>query len=165
MTQELWAYLKKELTVNGVTNAFFNGLAAWLLLKNKDSLSWWGANSFAIDILATAFILPFIVALILIPLQKRKIAKAKVATITPGLGIWREDWLFKFPRSLWLAALLFGCIGLVLVAPPTLLLLLAAGIDSFSPQCYALFKGVWAGMLAALLTIPMILVGLRKPGL
>ena len=37
-----------------------------------------------------------------------------------------------------------------------------AGIDSFTPAVYAAFKGVWAGAIAGVLVILMVLVALRE---
>jgi len=42
-----------------------------------------------------------------------------------------------------------------------LLLLWIAGASLFTPIQYAIFKGLWAGCLAAITVLPMLLVGLR----
>ena len=74
MAQEITNYLKRECSVNGLTNAFFNGLICWMLIKNNGTITWWGQHNFGYDILATGFILPFIVTLIVIPIQRSKMA-------------------------------------------------------------------------------------------
>ena len=51
-------YLRREVTTNGLTNAFFNGVICWYLIKEKVDLTWWGEHSFGGDILATALIYP-----------------------------------------------------------------------------------------------------------
>ncbi len=53
-------------------------------------------------------------------------------------------------------------IGMLLLAPLTLLPLWLLGVEQFSPLVYALFKGLWAGAIAALLAVPMILLALNK---
>ena len=155
-------YLRREITTNGLTNAFFNGVICWYLIKAKADLTWWGDHSFAGDILATALILPWIVAMIVIPLQRRKVRKGKIqpwhcdSSSSAALQL-----LNRFPQSLWLNGIYFGLLGLLVVAPLTLLLLWIVGASLFTPMEYAIFKGVWAGCLAATTVIPMLLVGLR----
>ena len=155
-------YLRREVTTNGLTNAFFNGVICWYLIKEKADLTWWGEHSFAGDILATALILPWIVAMIVIPLQRRKVRQGKIQA-------WRCDGsssrvlqlLNRFPQSLWLNGVYFGLLGMLAVAPLTLLLLWVVGADLFSPMEYAIFKGIWAGCLASITVLPMLFVGLR----
>jgi len=161
MTSELNSYIQHERLMNGGTNTFFNGGIAWLSLKGKGLLHLAGSGSFAIDILATAFILPFIVTLIVIPLQKRKVNKGKMTRFTPNKSRLLERVAAGFPQSLWLSALYFGLIGMLIIAPITLLGMLAAGAHTFTPEAYSVFKGIWAGAMAAILVGPMIMVGLR----
>ena len=155
-------YLRREISTNGLTNAFFNGVICWLLIKQKADLTWWGEHSFAGDILATALILPWIVAMIVIPLQRRKVRQGKIQP-------WHCDsnspqtlrLLNRFPQSLWLNGICFGLLGMLIVAPLTLLLLWIVGANLFTPMEYAIFKGIWAGCLAAITVLPMLFVGLR----
>lgn len=158
-------YLTKEVTTNGLSNAFFNGLACWYLIKDKGDMPFWGPHSFGVDIIATAFILPWIVTLILVPLQKVKMRKGKASSwnteaVAPH---YMFDFVAAFPQKLWLNAILFGLIGMLVFAPALLLLLFVGQVEIFTAAEYAVFKGIWAGALAALLTTPMILLGLRQP--
>lgn len=57
-------HLRHEVLIGGISNTIFNGLIAWLLLKSGPALAWGGEHSFAVDVIATALLLPFIVALI-----------------------------------------------------------------------------------------------------
>ena len=50
---------------------------------------------------------------------------------------------------------------MLVIAPLTLLGFYLVGIQQVAPLHYALFKGVWAGLMAAVLVIPMVLVALR----
>ena len=162
MSNSVSQHIRRECTVNGLSNTLFNGLIAWLLLKGGADLTLGGENSFAVDLLATGFILPFIVTLIIIPLNKRQLARQTITSISLDQNNWMQGLLLKFPAGLVLRAVLFGLIGMLLLAPMTLLPLWALGIEQFSPTAYALFKGVWAGAIAALLAIPMILLALKK---
>ena len=77
-------HLRYEVLVGGISNTFFNGLIAWLLLRNGPPLAWGGEHSFVVDVVATGLLLPFIVALIVIPLQRGKLNKGKLQAIDLG---------------------------------------------------------------------------------
>jgi len=147
--------------VGGVSNTLFNGLIAWLLLRGGPALGWSGPGNFVVDLLATGFLLPFIVALIVIPLQRRKLAAGALPPMSLGADSALQRWVDRMPVGTFGNALLFGLAGALLVTPPTLALLYFAGIQSIDATPYALFKGVWAGLLAALLVLPIVLVALR----
>jgi hypothetical protein len=162
MSAQAAAHLRHEAMVGGVSNTVFNGVIAWLLLKNGAPLAWTGASSFVIDVCATAFLLPFIVALIVIPLQKGKLAKGKLVVIDLGGQSRVQQLVDKMPDSTFANALLFGLAGLCLIAPLTLLAFNLFGVVEVSPLHYAIFKGLWAGLMAAVLVLPMVLVALRS---
>ncbi|MBR9911075.1 MAG: hypothetical protein GYB33_12075 [Gammaproteobacteria bacterium] len=161
MTPELAQHIKKEISLNGLTNAFFNGVIAWWLLKDVPALDWWGKHSFGVDILATAFLLPFIVALIVIPLSRKKRASNKIPALLPNYNLWLERLVARFPRSLFWSATLFGAVGILLMATVTLLAFKLFGIEQVDPLHYSIFKAFWAGLMAFLLAGPMIMVGVR----
>ena len=162
MNNSISQHIRKECAINGITNVIFNAVIAWLLLKGGADLTFGGENSFAVDLIATGFILPFIVTLIIIPLNRRQLNKQSLPSITLNQDHWVEAWLVRFPQGLFLRAVVFGFIGMLLLAPLTLLPLWLLGVEQFSPLVYALFKGLWAGAIAALLAVPMILLALNK---
>lgn len=155
-------HITKELLSNGISNAFFNGIICWYLIKDKGDMPWWGEHSFGVDILATALLLPWIVAMIVIPIQRSKVRKGKLSPwqLSPDMSSVLA-FAHRFPKSLWLNGIAFGALGMLIVAPLTLLGLYMAGAELFTPMEYAIFKGVWAGLLAVSLVWLMILVGLR----
>ena len=155
------AHLKKEAWVGGASNAVFNGLIAWLLLRSGPSLAWSGEHSFVVDIIATALLLPLIVAAIVIPLQRAKLRKGKLQPIALGDRSTWQAIADRYPGTTGKSALMFGLTGVCVIAPVTLLGLFMFGVEQFSPEHYALFKGAWAGVMAAVLVIPMVLVALR----
>jgi len=163
MSADAKAHLKHEVLVGGISNTIFNGLIAWLLLRGGSSLAWSGEHSFVVDIFATALLLPFIVALIVIPLQRGKMNKGKLQAISLGPDSAIQSLANRFPGSVFKSALLFGLIGILLIAPLTLLGFYLAGVETFTPTAYATFKGIWAGLMAGILVIPMVLVALRAP--
>jgi hypothetical protein len=163
MSQNLSAHIRKEAITNGISNAIFNGLAAWALLKDKQWMSMWGEGGIAIDIAATAAILLFIVALILIPLNRSKHRKGKAPAMHWDNSKALHRFWQRFPRGLVARAFCFAGLGLLVVAPVTYLLYIVLGIDGMSGPTYAIVKGLWAGVMAAIMCIPMIQIGLSDP--
>jgi hypothetical protein len=163
MSQQLNRHLRHEALVGGLSNAVFNGGIAWLLLKGGPPMAWSGSSSFVVDIFATAFILPFIVALIVIPMHKRKLAKGKIEAMGLGASSQLQSWVNRLPVSTLGNAFCFGLAGMCLAAPPPLIGFFLTGVEQFSPGQYAVFKGIWAGLMAAILVVPMVLSALRGP--
>jgi len=154
--------IQRVTLVSGASNMVFNGLAAWLLLGGGANLTFAGNHSFAVDVAATAFILPFIVTLIVIPLNRRKRVANKLDAVRLDPAHWLEARLLGFPNQLTLQACIFGAATLLLATPLTLLPLWLLGIHEFTPLGYSVFKGVWAGLIAAALTRPMLLLAVRE---
>jgi hypothetical protein len=156
-------HIRHEILVGGISNAVFNGLSAWLLLKNGPALLWGGKHSFMVDIIATGLLLPLIVALIVIPLQRSKLNKGKLQPVNLGPTAPMQALADRFPSSTFKSAVLFGLIGMLLIAPLTLAGFYLFGIEQVQPLQYAIFKGLWAGLIAAVLVVPMVLIALRTP--
>lgn len=156
-------HIKHEILVGGISNTIFNGIIAWLLLKSGPALAWGGDHSFAVDVIATAFILPFIVALIVIPLQRGKLNKGKLEPIHLGAGSFMQRMADRLPAGTFKSALIFGLVGMCVIAPLTLLGFYVLGVEQVSPLSYSIFKGIWAGLMAAVLVVPMVLLALRAP--
>lgn len=155
MSTSLSAHIRKETLVNLVING---GLAYWLLHKHPELLAW-GENGYGPDLLITGFLLAAIISAIFIAMHRRKRAKGDLE----GLAGAEQGWVRHMPANTWLAAGVFGLIGLLVAAPLLLAILWVLGIESLVPLHYAMIKGLWAGLLAALLVPPAIRLGLRQP--
>ena len=156
MTTTPWQRrLQREVLVNVGTNVAANGAIAWLLFRDTATISLWKAEaSFGYDLLATGVILAVILGMILIPLQRRALAK------TPEL---LEDFSSdSLPPSSWdfgvlayrpipFQLIIYGLSGL-LIALATLLVFSISGLTTLTPLQYSVFKGVWTGVLAGLIT-------------
>lgn len=156
-------HIRHEVLVCGISNAIFNGLSAWLLMKNGPDLRWGGEHSFVVDIIATSLLLPFIVAIIVIPVQRGKLNKGKLQPINLGPASLMQALADRFPPTTFKSACVFGLIGMLLLAPLTLSGFLLLGIEQLQPRNYAIFKAVWTGVIAAVLVVPMVLIALRAP--
>ena len=111
---ETASYLRREALSNALFNTLINGWLAWLLLKEGPALRLWASPSFGADLIATGFLLPFIVALIVIPLNRRAVRRGKVASLRLDRQNRLHRWLERWPRNLFLRALLFGLTGALL---------------------------------------------------
>lgn len=156
-------HIRHEVLVGGISNAFFNGLIVWWTKKNGPDLRWWGENSFAIDVIATGLLLPLIVALIVIPLQRGKLNKGKLQPVNLGSGSFMQALADRFPAATFKSAVLFGLIGMLVFAPVTLAGYYLLGIEQVTPAHYSLFKAAWTGIMAGILVVPMVLIALRAP--
>ena len=163
MSADVAAHIRKEVMTNGFSNAIFNGLAAWALLKDTEWMPMWGGTSIAIDITATAAILLFIVTLIIIPLNRSKKRKGKAPQFHWDDGKWLHRFFRGFPRGLVARAFCFAALGIVVVAPISFLPYIALGVEGMTGPGYAVAKGVWAGIMAGIMCIPMIQMGLADP--
>lgn len=161
---ELKHYLIHGASTNGLANTLANGGICWWLIQDKGPVGWWGGSNFGGDLLATGFILPFIVALIVIPLHNHKVRSGSLPTISVDLIPRWIHWVLVMPRNLWLRGALFGLIGVLVFSLPTLVFLALLKVDTFSPAQYALFKGVWAGLVAFILVIPMTALAMSTAG-
>ncbi len=162
MSDEVNAHIRHEVKTNGVMNTVFNGGIAFLLLKGGENLSLRG--DIIVDLMATGAILLFIVSLILIPLNRSKVAKGKLATHDWDNNKSLHRLLQKFPKSLFARALIFALFGLLVIAPLTAGVLFVVGATEFSPLAYSIFKGLWAGLMAAAMTVPMVLLATANSG-
>jgi zinc transporter ZupT len=89
--------------------------------------------------------------------------KGKLQPINLGSDSLVQSLANRFPSSTFKSALLFGLLGMCVIAPLTLLGFYLLGVQEVSPLNYAIFKGFWAGLMAAVLVIPMVLTALRAP--
>ena len=161
MSEQAKKHLKHEILVCGISNAFFNGVIAWLLLKDKEPLLWGGEHSFAVDMIATSFILSFIIALIVIAVHKRKLRTGKIETMDFGSKSALQRLVNRLPMGNMANAFWFGLAGILIAVPVPLLAFYLMGIEQIPAQQYAIFKGLWAGFIAATLVSPMVMSALR----
>lgn len=155
-------HIQREVILNGVLNALINGAIAWWIFKELSEVPMWGEHGFAFDLIMTACLLMFFLSLIVMVLHRRKVAKGSMISQPWDSSKPLHCLLRRSPRSPFLSALLFGALGLFIVAPVTLLPLVLLDINTLSPVAFALFKALWAGLLGALLVGPVILLGIAE---
>lgn len=157
MNNDLNSHIRAQSRNNFLINLVLNGLIAWLLLKDLPAFGAVGEHGYGVDLVITGFLLAGLVAAFTMMIHRGQLLKGKHQAIPPqALGAIAR----AAPQNHWLNSLLFG-IGGALLAAATVGVLMLLSVPPFEPLAYALFKGVWAGILAALVVPPAIRIGLR----
>ncbi len=161
-SQDFQRTVKIEASANGIINAIIIGGLAWLMLGGGDSLTPGGDNSYIADTAVTAFVLPFILSVIVISLNRRKRRAGKIPAVELCPDRPLHNTMSRFPESIWAQALLLAVIAMVVTTPLVIGLLWMAGLPDIPPATYAVFKGAWTGLLAAVLVPPALLLALQS---
>jgi hypothetical protein len=141
-------------------NLAFNAALGWYLFRAHEPVPLWGDPSIGADILGMLFFLPFFTCIIGTPLIKRatRLGKVDKLTIAP-----EEHWLLRhLPRSLWARSTLIGLACMVALGPISIGLLAVLDLHSWTLSAAIPFKGIYAGVLAALVTPPIALYALSQ---
>ena len=147
-------YLAVDLSIGAaVVNFLLNLGLGWLVLHSREGIplsAEAGEPSLTGELLGTCLLLPFFTGIIVTPLVKRVVRHGRV----PALDWGRKDhrWLARLPNGSFARSLLVGVVCVVLVALPVGLLLWATGIEWLGFRDYLIAKGVFSGLLAALVT-------------
>lgn len=136
----------EQVGIAALINVVLNAAIAWLLFRRNASLALWGEAGVGGDLLITGFLLPFAICAINSTIIPRQIAKGKVARLDPPLPAGGR--LADAPKLV--RALVLGASGVVLAAAPLVWLL--GGVEPFSVWAFVGIKGLWAGVLAALVS-------------
>lgn len=161
MSTDSRRYIFKEASINGVINGCVNGAFAWYLSEEKPVLSVWTAQGVLVDFIATAVILVFILSLIVLPLQRRKVAKEGLAAVQPPFAFMRYmGWLA--PQRDVVKALALALLAGLLSLPVLATLFSVAGVDQISRFDFTLLKSVYTGVVAAAV-VPLIVLFAMHP--
>ncbi len=131
-----------------IINVFANAAIGWLILKEHSALTLWGDTGIGLDLLATAFLLPFLSCLILSPILSKQIREGKVEALEPE-QIEEKGWHL---RPVFIRGIFLDLLGVLLAAAPILLIFKLSGILPIGLWTYVWFKGIWAGLLAGIVT-------------
>ena len=129
-------------------NLVLNGLIAWLLFRSASSIPLWGESGMGIDLLATAFLLPFLTCLIVSWLVGGQVRAGKLSPL-PERQVPQVGWSH---RPVLTRGLLLGAGGVLLGAIPLLVALSLGNAQPFDVGSFIGFKAAWAALLAAVAT-------------
>lgn len=151
-------FLKQQL-IPGLINGLINGWIAWAMNKGASAIGLWERGAYAVDLIATGFLMPALTWFILRPLLRHQRASGKAPALD---GVTLPLFARRMSPSLWGGALIIGLLGAGLLGGSTLLIMQALGAPEFSGQSYAVFKGVYAALLTATLQPTMVFAALGQ---
>ena|SRR5215468_1898316 len=131
-----------------VFNLLLNGFIAWALFRSSTAVPLWGDSSVGVDLLATAFLLPFLTCVIVSSLVTRHVRSGKV----PPLALDQLPHSQWFQRSSSMRGLFLGGAGVLFGAAPIVWALSLGQAQPFPVPSFVLFKAVWAALLALMVT-------------
>lgn len=148
-----------QLLAPCLVNAGINGGLAWAQHAQAPAVGLWTQGSYAVDLLATGFLLPAISWLILRPLLRRQQAQGKA----PNLDGLRPPRLLPWmPKAAGTGALAVGLYGMLLVGGGATVMATLLGEPSFSGQAYALVKAGYAAVLTLAMQPLMVFAALNR---
>ena len=156
-------HVRKEMIINVVINVLINCTIIWLLNRHKDTISAFGDKGFRVDIFATAFLLFFLMSLVVMSIHRALQRANKLPEFHISSQNRRHKLFGRLPYSVWVLALGFGLFALLVFAPLTVGILAAFSITEFSPIAYTVFKGFWVAILVAAMNRTIIEAALIKP--
>lgn len=129
-------------------NLVANGAIAWLLNRSAVAIPVWGLPSLAVDLIATAFLLPFLICVIVSPQIAGNVKSGKLQPFPPE-RVLQVRW---FQCSATTRGVFLGLAGIFFAAIPVLWALRLGQAQPFSVSSFVTFKAVWAAMLACVVT-------------
>jgi hypothetical protein len=144
-------YLLVEQGVGAaIFNFIVNGAIAWLVFRAHPVVPLWGEQSIAGDTIATCFLLSLITALIVTALARGRLGSGKLDPL--GWTASTHPRLRLVPRGTITRGLVLGVASMLTVAPLTIAVLWALGVQAMSLRTFVLFKATFAALLAAIVT-------------
>ncbi|MEM7412198.1 MAG: ankyrin repeat domain-containing protein [Myxococcota bacterium] len=140
--------LVEQGVVPTVFNLVINGVIAWALFRTAKSVPLWGESSIGIDLMATAFLLPFLTCVIVSKLVARQVHSGKLPPL-PAAHLPLSKW-FRRPTSV--RGLFLGVASMVFAAAPIIWALDLGMAQPFSVPSFIAFKAIWAALLALAVT-------------
>lgn len=151
-------FLIGQQLVPGLINGLINGAIAWAMHRHTLELGLWDRGAYAVDLLATGFLLPAISWLIIRPMLRRQSAAGKAPALT---GV-QQPWLLRWMRStLWGGTVAIGLMGMLLGGGVVMALQLAGSPD-FAGADYALFKTAFGALVTGVLQPVMVFSALAS---
>ncbi|MDX2361402.1 MAG: hypothetical protein QNK23_11395 [Crocinitomicaceae bacterium] len=148
LSKRHWKFLVIENAIGPMTtNIFINAGITHLVFTSEMNTP---VDIFGVqmDLLSTAFLLPFITVFLAYAVTGKSIRKEKLPKLPEGYNS-KFDVL---PQSIVVRAFLLGIVGIIFMAIPVILMLDWSDAQQINPKAYVYFKGIWAGLTAVLLS-------------
>jgi hypothetical protein len=147
-------YVRREAMISVVINVALSGLFFLLVFGRTDPIPVWGLGKYAFDFVPQSFMIALMSAVVpgILAIQRRRAGLVERVESPPRL-----------PRKLLPRALLVALLAVLLGAGCIALVLFATRIDSIGWPPALVFKLLYGGALAALVTPPSLRVALHHP--
>lgn len=149
-------HLRRSVLSNFVFNLIINGGLAWWLLGKASLLTPWQDPAYGPDLVITGFLLCAIVAAIVMEINRRGALRGEAAPV-PARWASRAT---ASDTNRWGICLAAGLLGAAVSA--IAVIACGAWVGALTVPAYAIFKGVWAGLLAAVVVVPATVLGCER---
>jgi hypothetical protein len=139
-----------QIVVPALFNFAFNAAIGWLEFHNHTPLPLWGDPSMGLDILGMLFFLPAFSCLIGTPLIRRAAREGKVDWLPYAVS--EHALLRRLPQSTWRRAAALGAVCTGVLGPPSVGALILFDATAWQLWDAIVFKGIYAGVLAAVVS-------------
>jgi hypothetical protein len=155
----------RALAVTAAINAVVNAAIAWLSVAGQGSVSMWGAplveTSIFWNVAGTLFLLPLITCVLTTTAIRADIRSGSLPPLTGLRSAHR--WLASLPFPRWRRGAVVGALAVVVLAPPLVLVLVAAGLGDLNEGQFVLYQTVFAVLLGVMVTPPIALCAMADP--
>ena len=148
-------FLRNETVASVVINALLAALFARLVFGGRQQVDLWGSAGLAWDLVPTAFLIAFIMTLIVTMLTWRRLRAGSAPSVAWARA--QHAWLGGLPRSLPLRAVAMGLLSVVLFVPPAVLVLYQGQLCPMAPAGVYGVKIVFSAAVALVFT-PVVLL-------
>lgn len=168
-SRELPAANRRWLVVNGLfvtalINVVVNVAIDLLSLGDRDSVPMWGAPlvgpSVLWTVIGTLFLLPLITCALATGAVRRDLRRGSLERLEPDAT---HRWISGLPAGRWRRGAEIGAFAVVVLAPPTLLVLAILGFPDLDRTQYVVWQTVFAVLLGAAATPVIALAAMADP--
>lgn len=155
-------YLAVETATSVVLNIVVSAAFAWIPFHGADNVPLWGPRGIAVDLVPTTFMITLMVSIALTLITRRRVRTGQVAGLNPAVvGFSGFRWL---PRQVvWRALALATALTAILV-PAFVALFVVAHVELLPFDAFFVFKLIYGGLLAVVVTPVILLAALADPG-
>lgn len=147
-----WILLSGVLATAGVNIILGAGLS-WASVMSRSSVPSWGVPwepSTFWNVFGTLFLLPALTCTLVTPAIRREVRTGSLRSVSNLRA--DHNWLVVLPTSGWRRGVVLGVLAVAGLAPPAMLLLVAAGSPTVTSVEFILFQTALAVVLGAIFT-------------
>ena len=134
-------------------------MIAWVLFRNDDTVSLWGQNSYAFDVIASTFFFMFVTSWFTSKATYKAVERGHLDAVE-----WENPpgFIQRHPPRPFLGILTLAVIATLLIFPATAGALIALDADVMTSGEFVWFMALYMGALAAIVTPLVALISLTE---